>query len=608
MGMDLAGSVDAPPGNARWTVAFAWLFGLSLYCIAILLATEAAAVWINDIAWTVASGAAAALCFHTSRLVEPARRRAWLLFALASGCWFLGQLHWNYSTLVLDTDVPFPSFAQVFFLGFPILTIAGVLQLPESRASTFTFKHVGNIGLVSCCLVGTVVLAVLEPARQTNTPLLHLWIQVPTTLLIAGVLLVGLYALWTYRWGSSWTPMLLLVIGLGVYAVADIVYAHSLLTGSYCHQDLVNGSWVAMFGFIASAAHAQSWLTREGRIDPPERMLARERWLEAVVPALLIIAMVIVAVGSSATLTPRVIWMASGIFVLFALVLGAREAWIQNESQQLTDKLLAANEQLQQANHELRLSEARYRELNAALEQRVSDRTTELKRAYDELEGFSYAVAHDLKSPLRAINGFAHLLEAEMDAQLTGRARDHVTRIRNGAVRMAKLIDDLLAYSHIDRRGLEPRVVSLAALIESVVAQYLDEIQRRGIAVHLDVEPLKLRIDNEGLRLALRNLMENAIKYTRERTDPRIEIGARAMDHGVRLKVADNGIGFGMEYHDHIFKIFQRLHRDDQYPGTGIGLALVRKAVERLGGRVWAESQAGHGATFWVELPRSVMT
>jgi len=380
-----------------------------------------------------------------------------------------------------------------------------------------------------------------------------------------------------------------------------------LITSTYLANDLLNSAWVVMFGLIAVAANEQAWLSQHDRREAPQGILAHERWLEAVIPALLIVIMVVVAVSSSSTLSTRVILSAAVLFILFAIILGVREAWIQNESQLLTRKLVATNEQLQSTNVELRLSEARYRELATALEQRVSERTNELKRAYDELEGFSYAVAHDLKAPLRAINGFAHLFEAEMDGQLSPQAREHLARIRNGSLRMATLIDDLLAYSHIDRRGLQSSVVSLPELIDSVLLQYSDEVQRRHVQLSVQVEMIRLRVDADGLLLALRNLFENALKYTRERQHPHIRVQAKRNDLGVMLSVADNGIGFEMEYHDHIFKIFQRLHRDDQYPGTGIGLALVRKAVERIGGRVWAESLPGEGATFNIQLPKSAM-
>ncbi|HKR35139.1 MAG TPA: ATP-binding protein [Steroidobacteraceae bacterium] len=594
--------------RGRWLPTCAWLGGLIAYLTGILFASDRAAIWINDIAWTATSACAAWACLSTSRTVERARRRAWLLLGLGCVSWLIGQLHWNYSQLVLGVGIPFPSIGQIFFSAFALFAIAAVLQMPESRErAQFTFKHLGNIGLVTCCLLMTIVLGTLEPALQTRMPGFYLLIAVVHTLLVAATFLTALYALWTYRWSASWMPMLLIVIATSVYAIVNLVYAQALLTNSYLAADLINASWLVMFGLIAVAAHEQAWLSQHDQREAPQGILAHERWLEAVIPALLLIIMVVVAVASSSTLTTRVILSAATVFILFAIILGVREAWIQNESQQLTRKLVATNEQLQSANVELRLSEARYRELATALEQRVSERTIELKRAYDELEGFSYAVAHDLKAPLRAINGFAHLFEAEMDGQLSPQAREHLSRIRNGSLRMATLIDDLLAYSHIDRRGLQSSVIALPELVDSVLLQYADEVQRRHIDLSVQVEPLRLRVDAEGLLLALRNLFENALKYTRERQHAHIRVQGRRNDLGVVLSVADNGIGFEMEYHDHIFKIFQRLHRDDQYPGTGIGLALVRKAVERIGGRVWAESRPGEGATFNIQLPKSAM-
>jgi signal transduction histidine kinase len=604
----VVGAVGASEARGRWVPSYTWLAGLVAYLVAIVLASDRAAIWINDIAWTLTSAGAAWACLRTSRRVERPRRRAWLLLGLGCVSWLIGQLHWNYSQLVLGVGIPFPSIGQIFFSAFAPFVIAAVLRMPEARErAEFTFKHLGNIGLVSCCLVMTIVLGTLEPALQSRVPGFYLVIAVVHTLFVAATFLTALYALWTYRWSTSWMPMLLLVLATGIYAIANLVYAHSLLTNSYLADDVINVSWLIMFGLLAVAAYEQAWLSQHEQRELPQGFLAHERWLEAVIPALLLIIMIVVAVASSSTLTTRVILSAAVLFILFAIILGVREAWIQNESQHLTRRLVATNEQLQSANVELRLSEARYRELATALEQRVSERTIELKRAYDELEGFSYAVAHDLKAPLRAINGFAHLFEAEMDDRLSAQAREHLSRIRNGSLRMATLIDDLLAYSHIDRRGLQSSVVALPELVDSVLLQYTDEVQRRHVQLSVEVEPIRLRIDAEGLLLALRNLFENALKYTRERQHPQIQVHARRNDLGVVLSVADNGIGFEMEYHDHIFKIFQRLHRDDQYPGTGIGLALVRKAVERIGGRVWAQSRLGEGATFNIQLPKSAM-
>lgn len=591
--------------RSRWALAYAWLAGLIVYGIAIYVANNDTQLWINDIAWTVAAAAAAYICFRTARQVELERRRAWQMIAGACASWLLGQLHWNYVHLILRVAQPFPSLSQIFYTGFAICIVIGVMLLPEARhREPFTLKHAGNLGLVTCCLAVTVVLGMLEPALQNRSVTgLFLWIGVAHTVLVAGTFLSTLSALWTFRWGRSWTPMLLLVMGTCIHAVTNFIYAHSLLTDSYLPNDLVNVSWLLMFGLVAAAAYEQAWLSKREQHDVTRHMQTRERWLEAVMPALLILIMIVVALSSSATFTPRIIWISASLFILFAVILGAREAWIQNESQQLTDQLMLANQQLQDANVELRHSEARYRDLTTALEQRVGERTTELKRAYEELEGFSYAVAHDLKAPLRAINGFAHLFEQELQGELSERAREHLARIRNGSVKMSTLIDDLLSYSHIDRRGMQTSVVSLPSLVDQVVSPYQDEVQRRGIVMTVVVEPMTVRVDASGLALALRNLVENALKYTRDTKNPRIAVVCRRKDRGVLLAVTDNGIGFDMQYHDHIFKLFQRLHRDDQYPGTGIGLALVRKAIERLGGRVFAHSKIGEGSTFTIELP-----
>jgi signal transduction histidine kinase len=232
----------------------------------------------------------------------------------------------------------------------------------------------------------------------------------------------------------------------------------------------------------------------------------------------------------------------------------------------------------------------------------VKQRTAELGRAYGELEGFAYAVAHDLKAPLRSINGFAHLLREHLGTEATAEIDSYLARVRNGSLRMATLIDDLLAYSHIERRHLFASDVDVSASIASILSESDDEIRSRGVQVRLDTPSLKISVDSEGLVLVLRNLIENALKYTRSVATPELTIHAQQRGEHVLIEIADNGIGFDMKHHDQIFKIFQRLHRDD-YPGTGIGLALVRKAVQRMRGRVWAQSEPDRGARFFVELP-----
>lgn len=256
-------------------------------------------------------------------------------------------------------------------------------------------------------------------------------------------------------------------------------------------------------------------------------------------------------------------------------------------------------------------SEVALSALNVDLEHRVAERTTQLETANRELESFSYSVSHDLKAPLRGVDGYSQILLLDHAEQLDDEGRELIDNIRDGVAQMHVLIEDMLAYSRMERRALDARVMPLEPIVRSIVEQ------RENAAAAVDDDPagrveivcelgadVAARIDRDGFALALRNLLENAIKFSRASAAPRIEIGARESDGRVLLWVCDNGIGFDMQYHDRIFDIFQRLHRAEDYPGTGVGLALVRKAVSRMGGRVWGESEVDQGATFFLELPR----
>lgn len=252
----------------------------------------------------------------------------------------------------------------------------------------------------------------------------------------------------------------------------------------------------------------------------------------------------------------------------------------------------------------LRQSEARYRELAGELEKRVTERTADLREAYRESQSFAYAVAHDLKAPLRAIDSFSHLLCESARERLTQEEKAYVSRVRRGAMQMASLIDGLLAYSRIEHREVSLKEIELRSYVAELIGERQQAIEARGAQVEIDIPPdLRLHADREGLGMVLRNLLDNALKFTGNAQQPRIEIGAAREQQTVKIWVRDNGIGFDPAYHDKIFEIFQRLHRLDEYEGTGIGLALARKAMQRMRGRIWAQSQPGKGSTFYLELP-----
>ncbi|MCC6613653.1 MAG: PAS domain S-box protein [Anaerolineae bacterium] len=244
------------------------------------------------------------------------------------------------------------------------------------------------------------------------------------------------------------------------------------------------------------------------------------------------------------------------------------------------------------------------RQLNADLEQRVAERTVELEAKNRELETFTYSVSHDLKAPLRGIDGYSRLLLEDYLDQVDEEGRSFLQNIRIAADQMNQLIDDLLAYSRLERRPLQSERVNPQKLTQSLVAERAAEIKAREVTVTLSIPDTTVTADPNGLAMALRNLLDNALKFTKQAEKAVIEFGGREADSSCILWVRDNGIGFDMKYHDRILEMFQRLHRAEDYPGTGIGLAIVHKAMQRMGGRVWAESEAGQGATFYLEVPK----
>ena len=248
--------------------------------------------------------------------------------------------------------------------------------------------------------------------------------------------------------------------------------------------------------------------------------------------------------------------------------------------------------------------EEQIRALNADLESRVLARTEELAAANKELETFTYSVSHDLKAPLRGIDGYSRLLLEDYRDRLDEEGRQFLDNVHRGVTQMNQLIEDLLAYSRMERRSLHGEPLALDQQVARVLDERHAEIEARGMRVETALDGLVARADRDGLAMVIRNLVDNAIKFTKHAEAPRLVFSGREEGDRIVLEVADNGIGFDMRFHDRIFEIFQRLQRAEDFPGTGVGLAIVRKAMLRMGGSIRAQSAPGEGATFYLELPR----
>ncbi|MGH8017215.1 MAG: PAS domain-containing protein, partial [Opitutaceae bacterium] len=247
--------------------------------------------------------------------------------------------------------------------------------------------------------------------------------------------------------------------------------------------------------------------------------------------------------------------------------------------------------------HDARTMTGELQKLNAELEERVGQRTSELAAANRELEAFSFSVSHDLRAPLRTIDGFSDALIEDHGDTLPDEARRFLHLIRQGSQRMAALIEDLLAFFRLSRQNLSRQSVHMQRIVNEVIEELRPEIGNRAVELEIGVLP-RVEADPKLARLVWLNLLSNALKYTRPVEHPHISISSHLLNGARVFEVADNGTGFDMAYADRLFGVFQRLHSDEQFEGTGVGLAIVQRIIHRHGGRIWAKAAVNEGARF----------
>jgi signal transduction histidine kinase len=272
-----------------------------------------------------------------------------------------------------------------------------------------------------------------------------------------------------------------------------------------------------------------------------------------------------------------------------------------NAIERRTQELEKSNRDLEHQMAERQRAEQETRRLNAELESRVRDRTLQLERTNNELESFCYSVSHDLRGPLRAIDGFSQALREELPGDLNGDATRYFERIRAATSRMGQLIEDLLNLSRVSRSELHYGQVDLSALAEEIMKNLRSVDPSRSVEVSV-WEGMKVDGDVRLLRAALENLLGNAWKFTSRKEHARIEVGSMRDGDKAVYFVRDNGAGFEMAYADKLFGAFQRLHSEREFPGTGIGLATVQRIIHRHGGRIWSDAAPGQGAVFYFTL------
>ncbi|MEO6316458.1 MAG: ATP-binding protein [Chitinophagaceae bacterium] len=301
------------------------------------------------------------------------------------------------------------------------------------------------------------------------------------------------------------------------------------------------------------------------------------------------------------------------------LIVANKELLFQNaEKERRAAELIIANEELAFQNKEkekraaelliandgLKMAKFHIHELNIGLEQKVIERTAQLEAVNKELESFSYSVSHDLRAPLRAINGFTQILREDYVEKLDAAAGEIMEEIVNNAMRMGQLIDNLLEFSQIGKQNVSMVMVGMKEMLDSIIKDLRLAEPARNFKITLkNLE--NLRADKNMLKQVFINLVSNAFKYTGKKLEPEVEIGAYSDDKYCTYYVKDNGAGFDMRYYDKLFGVFQRLHSNSEFEGTGVGLAIIQRIVNKHGGKVWAEGKVDEGACFFISLPKN---
>lgn len=295
--------------------------------------------------------------------------------------------------------------------------------------------------------------------------------------------------------------------------------------------------------------------------------------------------------------------------------LETQNARLQQYQQGLEQQVAERTGELSDANRRLRLeieerkrAEEEVRRLNVGLEARVAERTAQLTATNEELEAFSYSVSHDLRAPLRAITGFTQILTERHRTNLDQEGLDYLNKVLLAGKRMEALIQELLNYARTGRGAVRAVPVPLAPLVQQLESTFGTRLAAAGARLEV-TQPLATPLgDTTLIGQILTNLVDNALKYRRREGIPEVRLSATAIGEHVLLQVADNGIGIDPEYQERIFQMFQRLHSEREYPGAGIGLAIVAKAVRAMGGGVSVESAPGQGSTFSIRLPAAIVT
>ena len=537
--------------------------------------------WWSDAFWTLASLVVAWRCFRTAKNRKMLHeQKAWRYYGLAALSWFIGMLIWDYYEVFGGRLIPFPSLGDWFFMGYAVCFIIGLMYYRAQRPTRqYNMIQIANLGLIICTIIALCFILLSQPLAESANPFDYKLFALSHAILTIVCFVFAIYCYWFYVWRENRHSFRLMLATLFIFAITDTLYSFQLLGQTFGATSFLNLYWLIAFAFQYWAAFEQDTITTLPSSEVDARGIPRAQKYEAIMPALCLFSVILFTWLFKENLNDNAYTVITMTAVAFAFFLTLREWQSNNLENQLMQEVRAANTQL---------------------EHRVQQRTNQLHDVIHELEAFSYSVSHDLRAPLRGIDGFSLALLEDYSDVLDEQGKDYLRRVRNGTQKMGNLIDVLLELSRVSRKTLQKKPVALNEIANEILQKMSEREPDRNVHITI-ANDLVATGDEDLLRIVLENLLGNAWKYTAKNEHAEIELGVKKDNGSSVFFVRDNGVGFDMRYSDKLFDAFQRLH-GNEFEGSGIGLATVQRCIRRHGGRIWADSEVGKGATFYFTL------
>ncbi|MGF7118841.1 sensor histidine kinase [Methanobacterium oryzae] len=533
--------------------------------------------------------------------------KAWLLLALAQLSLVIGDLLWSILEFSLNQNPRF-SIVNLFYLIYYVLFTIGILILPK-----FSIKYrerIVKLIEIEIIMISAFFLSLIffmEPLIQIineNTilsviPLI--WVFLDFFLFFA---LLDLLFNWLRQ--INRLPYLILDIGILIKVIIDFIYLYQFINRPYITWDLLNLGWIisSIFIILAAVTHIN-----DKKIDINNFFSKYIHYLKKIqfnvyMPILLLSIVYILFIWSDYNSNSENAFLLEIFFGIILLLAISHQAISFKGNR---EQYLAAKKEIEKR----KIIEAKLNKVLSNLDKEVQERTKEqeklieeLKRSNKELEVFAYVASHDLQEPLRTIASFTQLLERRYKGQLDDDADEFIDFIIDGSKRMKQLILDLLEYSRVTTKGQEFIPVNTKEILDYVLNNLNTLIAENKVIITLDNLPT-ITADKGQLTRVFQNLISNSIKFRKADEQPKIQISYEEKENEHFFSVSDNGIGIEKQYFNRIFTIFQRLHTIKEYSGTGIGLSVTKRIIERHGGRIWVESSFGKGSTFYFTIPKS---